>query len=65
MEKAERLTCEQAANLMGVKTQFIRLGLQQGRFPFGWAVQTGKQTGSWTYWIGKTKFEETTGLKAD
>ena len=42
---------------MGVKVQFVRKGLQENRFPFGWAVQTGS-TGQWTYWIGKAAFEK-------
>lgn len=63
-EKTDRLTCEQAASIMGVKPQFIRIGLQQGRFPFGWAVQTGEKNGTWSYWIGREIFERTTGLKA-
>lgn len=61
---ADRITPEVAARTMGVKRMFICKGLQEGRFPFGWAVQTGK-AGTWTYWISRKKFEETTGLKVE
>ena len=60
----ERITPETAAKTMGVKVQFIRKGLQENRFPFGWAVQTGT-TGQWTYWIGKAAFEKATCLKVE
>jgi hypothetical protein len=39
---------------MGVTEQFIRLGLQQQRFPFGEAV---KFEGRWSYYINANKFE--------
>ena len=45
---------------MGVDPQFIRLGLQRGVFPFGYAVKTSSE---WTYYISPMKFEEFTGIK--
>ena len=42
-----------AAKLMGVSSQFIRVGLQQGIFPFGTAV---KMSSRWTYYINEEKF---------
>lgn len=35
-----------AGEIIGTSAQFIRLGLQQGRLPFGTAV---KNTGEWSY----------------
>lgn len=61
---ADRLSPDEAARFMGVRVGFIRKGLQENRFPFGWAVQTGKD-GTWTYWIGRKRFFETTGLKEE
>lgn len=49
----ERLTVKQAAYLMGVSQQFIRVGLQTGRLPFGTAV---KMSSRWTYYINEEKF---------
>ena len=47
-----------AAKLMQKKPVWIRKGLQDGRFPWGYAVHTGK----WNYWISSKKFEEYTGI---
>ena len=38
---------------MGVSPQFIRVGLQTGRLPFGTAV---KMSSRWTYYINPDKF---------
>jgi len=56
----QRLTTATVADLMGVSQQFVRIGLQQGKFPFGFAI---KMSGRWTYWISRQKFEEVTGIK--
>lgn len=55
-----RMSVDEAARLMHVSHQFIRIGLQTGRFKFGWAVKTG--TKNWTYYILRDKFERETGL---
>ncbi len=55
-----RLSVSKAAALLNVSEQFIRVGLQQGIFPFGFAVKTSTK---WTYMISIPKFEETTGIK--
>lgn len=47
-----------AAKLMQKNPVWIRKGLQDGRFPWGYAVHTGK----WNYWISSKKFEEYTGI---
>jgi len=57
----ERLTVKKCAELMGVSEQFIRIGLQKERFPFGFAVQTSDNR--WTYFISRRRFEESTGIK--
>ena len=43
----------QAAALMGVSPQFVRIGLQTGKLPFGTAV---KMSSRWTYYINEEKF---------
>lgn len=60
MEK-NNLTVEEAANLMGVSRQFVRVGLQRGLLPFGYAVQIS--TDRYTYFISKQKFTEYTGIQ--
>ena len=49
-----------ASRLMGVGVQFIYAGLQQGVFPWGYAVN---RNGSWSYWINRNKFLLTEGFK--
>jgi len=48
-----------AAKALGKSKQFIALGLQQNRLPFGWAVKLE----NWSYYISSKKFEEYTGIK--
>lgn len=54
------LTVAEAARLMNKNPQFVRIGLQKGIFPFGYAVQTSSQ---WSYFISPSKFTEATGIK--
>lgn len=49
----KKFTIAEAAAQMGVSPQFIRIGLQTGRLPFGTAV---KMSSRWTYYINKEKF---------
>lgn len=49
------MTVKEAAKVMGVTEQFIRLGLQQGRFPWGYAV---KMKGRFSYYINSRRFME-------
>ena len=65
MEYAEKnnMTIEEASKLMGVSRQFVRVGLQQGILPFGYAVQIS--TNRWTYFISRQKFLEHTGIKGE
>ncbi len=55
-----RLSVADAASLLGVSEQTIRIGLQQKQLDFGQAVKT---SGQWVYIITKQKFEEVTGIK--
>ncbi len=45
----DRVLPEVAAKFIDVDTQFVRLGLQQSRLPFGSAVQN--PGGKWSYHI--------------
>ena len=55
-----RLSVTKVAKLLGASEQFVRIGLQQGVFPWGYAVKMSTQ---WTYVITKQKFEEETGIE--
>ena len=57
---SEKITVKEAAEIMGVNPQFLRMGLQHEKFPFGAAVR-GK--GRWSYYINRKRFE--TYLKAE
>jgi hypothetical protein len=60
MMKMNRMTVEQCADMMQVSPQFVRIGLQKGVLPFGYAV---KMSGRWTYFISRQKFIEHTGIE--
>lgn len=57
------ISVAEAAKMMGVSSQFVRVGLQKGIFPFGYAVQIS--TDRYTYFISKQKFLEYTGIQGD
>ena len=61
MANENSLTVQEAANLMGMSPDFIRVGLQRNILPFGYAVKTGKER--WSYFISREKFREVTGIK--
>lgn len=46
MEK--NIKIEKAAELMGKSAQFVRVGLQRGKLPFGTAIKTSTK---WNYYI--------------
>ena len=50
-----KLSVSEAAKRLGASEVFIRRGLQQGRFPWGYAVRGEKR---WSYFISEEKFEE-------
>lgn len=61
MEQVKTLSVEKTAKLLKKDPQYIRLGLQQSRLPFGSAVQ--KPTGHWSYNIIASKVYEYAGIK--
>ena len=50
----KRISISEAATIMGVNPQFLRLALQQGKFPFGAAVKMKR----WAYYIQPDQFME-------
>ena len=53
-----RITVQQAADVLNVSQQFIRIGLQKGTLPIGSAV---KMSSRWTYHISEHLLEQYTG----
>jgi hypothetical protein len=51
----KKLSVKEVASLMGKSTQFVRIGLQRGAFPFGSAV---KLSSRWSYHISPELFYE-------
>lgn len=49
-----KMTVKEAAAVLGVSEQFIRIGLQTGRLPIGYAV---KMSSRWTYYIDPDKLK--------
>lgn len=60
--KIERLSVESAAVMLQMNSNTVRKGLQQGVFPWGYAVQT-TIGGRWAYFINKKRFAETEGIE--
>lgn len=52
------MTVKEAAKMLGKSEQFIRIGLQRGILPFGYAV---KMSSKWTYHISDYKVYEYLG----
>lgn len=55
-----RMSISETAKLMNVSEQFVRIGLQKGIFPWGYAL---KMSSKWTYFISSVKFTEHTGIQ--
>ena len=62
MDSQNTMTIEEASRLMGVSQQFVRVGLQKGILPFGYAVKVSSNR--WAYFISRHKFLEHTGIGA-
>lgn len=59
MATEAKISVAEAAERMGVSRQFVRVGLQKGIFPWGYAVQIS--AGRYTYFISRQKFLEFIG----
>lgn len=52
-----------AAEMMGKKPAFVRVGLQRGLLPFGTAIKNGEgRTARYSYYISPKLFMEYTGF---
>lgn len=50
-----KMSVKDAAAALGASETFVRRGLQQGRFPWGYAV---KQRRRWSYFISEERFKK-------
>lgn len=57
----ERVSVKEAASLLGVSQQFVRIGMQRGQLPIGSAV---KMSSKWAYHISPYLFEKYLGEAA-
>lgn len=55
------LTLQQVAKVMHKHTNTIALGLQQGVFPWGYAIRTSEHR--WSYFINARRFAEIEGIE--
>ena len=53
----KKMLVEDAAKLLGMNHNTVRKGLQQGVFPWGYAIKTSEHR--WVYFINAKSFEET------
>lgn len=58
--KIKRLLPEEVAPLLGMDKQTVRKGLQQGVFPWGYAVKTSENR--WSYFINANRFAAIEGV---
>lgn len=58
--KIKRLLPEEVAVLLGMDKGTVRKGLQQGVFPWGYAVRTSANR--WSYFINAARFAEIEGV---
>ena len=56
---SNNISVETVAKRMGVTPMFLRMGMRQGKIPFGIGVQM--PGGRWRYYINERKVEEYLG----
>jgi hypothetical protein len=61
MEVGRILTAE-AAKILNVSPQFVRVGMQQGKLPIGTAI---KMSSMWTYHISEKLLQEYSGKNVE
>lgn len=57
----KKLKPKDVADRLGISVQAVRVGLQRGIFPFGWAIKTSEA--KFTYAISPKLFDEYLGVK--
>ena len=57
----KKIKPKDVADRLGISVQAVRVGLQRGIFPFGWAIKTSSN--KYTYAISEKLFEQYLGSK--
>lgn len=57
-----KMKVSECAKLLNKSPQFVRIGLQRGILPFGYAI---KMSSKWTYHISEAKVYEYLGKKVE
>ena len=55
------ISVAEAARIMKKDAMFIRVGLRNGKLPFGTAIKTSEDNQNYDYYISPKKFYEYTG----
>ena len=55
----QKIKPQDVAKALGISVQAVRIGLQQGKFPFGWAIKTSRARH--TYAISPKLFQDFLG----
>lgn len=58
---SNRLTTQKVARIMGKSDEFVRVGLQRGLLPFGYAVKLPNRQ-KYTYYINPKQFQNYLGV---
>lgn len=53
-----KFTVEEAAERLNVSPAFLRIALQQGIYPFGFALKSNAKNKRFSYYINAKKLEE-------
>lgn len=59
IQTGRSISIRKAAKLMGKGEQFIRIGLQRGTLPIGYALKIGNK---YSYYISPKQFKDVTGI---
>ncbi len=51
-----KISVKEASGLLGIREQALRIALQQGRFPFGTAIET--KSGRYMYYINAERLNK-------
>ena len=63
IEKIPSIPVAVVAIMMGFSAEYLQYGIQQGVFPWAYAIKTGKDR--WRYWINRNKFCEIEKVPVD
>ena len=63
--KGKNISILEAARIMGKSPMFVRIGLRNGKLPFGTAFKTDEDNTQYDYYISPKLLSEYTGYNED